>query len=72
MPDDCACVFGAVIIQCTMYRLSCFFLCFFDVLNDVVKGQTKLSSAGVPFNAVVMPFDDVGKCCDAEIVRLLF
>ena len=55
-----------------MYRLCCFFFCFFDVLDDVVKGDRKLSCARMAFDTIIMPLDDVCKCGDAEIIAFLF
>ena len=54
-----------------MDGLWCFVFCFFDVLQNVVNGDTEFPGAGVAFDAIVMTLDDVGECSDAEIIGSL-
>ena len=42
------------------------------MLNDVVDRYCELAFTGMAFYAVIMPFDDMGKCSYAEIVGPLF
>ena len=68
MTYDNAGVFGAVEICCALHGMYCFFFCLFNVLQNIMKRYGEFAGAGMPFDAIVMTFDDVGKCGDAEII----
>ncbi len=72
MADDGAGVSGPIQICGTLQLKWLFLFCFFDVLQHVVNGDGEFAGTGMAVDAVVVPFDNVGKGGNAEVIRFLF
>lgn len=43
-------------------------LCFFNIVQNIGEGYVEFACTGVAGDLVIMPFNDMGECADAEVI----